>query len=74
MTFAIADAIERAGGLVFLRNTVTSIVPDGPQSVTVKTNKDLVVEARAVISNASPVSTAALLPEGAFDSDWMERI
>jgi prolycopene isomerase len=74
MTFAIVDAIERAGGLVFLRNTVTSIVPDGPRSVTVKTNKDLVVEARAVISNASPVSTAALLPEGAFDSDWTERI
>ena len=74
MTFAIADAIEAAGGSVFLRNTVTSIVPGGPQSVTVTTNKGLVVEAKAVISNASPISTAALLPEGTADEDWMEKI
>jgi prolycopene isomerase len=74
MTFAIADAIEREGGSVILRNTVTSIVPDGPESVTVTTNKGLVVKARAVVSNASPISTAALLPEGAIDSDWIGRI
>ncbi|MEN8237744.1 MAG: NAD(P)/FAD-dependent oxidoreductase [Actinomycetota bacterium] len=74
MTFAIADEIERAGGAVFLRNTVTAIVPDGPESVTVTTHKGLVVEARAVVSNASPVSTAALLPDGVLDSDWLEKI
>jgi all-trans-retinol 13,14-reductase len=74
MTFAIAEAIEREGGSVFLRNTVTSIVPNGPESVTVTTNKGLVVNARAVVSNASPVSTAALLPEGVIDGDWIGRI
>jgi phytoene dehydrogenase-like protein len=74
MTFAIQDAIEAAGGSVFLRNTVTSIVPDGPHSVTVATDKGLVVSARAAISNASPTSTAALLPDGATDKDWIERI
>jgi all-trans-retinol 13,14-reductase len=74
MTFAIADAIEDATGSVILRNTVTAILPDGPRSVKVTTDKGLMVKARAVISNASPVSTAALLPDGAIDSDWMERI
>jgi all-trans-retinol 13,14-reductase len=74
MTFAIADAIEGAGGSVLLRNTVTSIVPDGPNLITVATDKGLVVEAKAVISNASPISTAALLPDGAIDSDWIEKI
>jgi prolycopene isomerase len=74
MSFAIADAIERAGGSVILRNTVTSIIPEGPQSVTVTTDKGITVQAKAVVSNASPVSTAALLPEGAVDDDWMRKI
>jgi phytoene desaturase len=74
MTFAIADAIERAGGSVLLRNTVTSIVPGGPQSITVSTNKGVVVQAKAAISNASPVSTAALLPDGVIGSDWIGQI
>jgi prolycopene isomerase len=74
MTFEIMDAIERSGGSVYLRNTVTSIVPDGPGSVTVTTNKGLVVHARAVISNASPRSTAALLPEDAVDGGWLAAI
>ena len=74
MSFAIADAIERAGGSVVLRHTVNSILPNGRQSVTVTTDKGLMVQAKAVISNASPVSTAALLPDGAIDSDWIERI
>lgn len=74
MTFAIADAIEAAGGSVYLRNKVTSIVPDGPESVTVTTNKGLVVKAKAAISNASPRSTAALLPEGLIGSNWLETI
>jgi prolycopene isomerase len=74
MSFAIADAIEDAGGSVILRNTVTSIVPDGPQSVTVTTDKGLVVQAKAVVSNASPASTAELLPEGTVDDHWMGRI
>ncbi len=74
MSFAIADAIERNGGTVYLRNTVTSITPEGPDSVTVATDKGLVVHARATISNASPMSTVALLPEGAADDDWRKKV
>jgi len=74
MTFAIMDAIEDAGGSVYLRNTVTSIVPDGAESVAITTHKGLVVKAKAVISNASPTSTAALLPAGTADQDWVSRI
>ncbi|MCL1598586.1 MAG: NAD(P)/FAD-dependent oxidoreductase, partial [Actinomycetia bacterium] len=70
MSFAIMDAIVGAGGEVHLRNTVTSIVPEGPDRVTVTTDRGLVVEAKVAVSNASPHSTAALLPEGVVTPEW----
>ena len=74
MSFAIMDAIIEAGGEVHLRNTVTSIVPEGSDRVTVTTDRGLVVRARAVVSNASPLSTAALLPHDAAIDAWMKTI
>ncbi len=74
MSFAIMEAIVEAGGDVRLRNTVTSIVPEGPDRVTVTTNSGLVVEAKAVVSNASPRSTAGLLPEGVVTREWLGEI
>lgn len=74
MSFAIVDEIERYGGSVHLRNRATSIALDHPGSVRVTTNRDLVVHAKAIVSNASPTSTAALLPEGTFDATWVEDV
>ncbi len=74
MSFAIMDAIIEAGGEVHLRNTVTAIVPAGPDRVTVTTDRGLVVEAKAVVSNASPRSTATLLPDGVAPRAWIDEI
>jgi len=74
MTFAIADAIERDGGSVFLRNMVTSIVPEANTSVVVTTDTGLSIRAKAVVSNASPADTAALLPESVRSQDWVEKV
>ncbi|MCL1593460.1 MAG: NAD(P)/FAD-dependent oxidoreductase [Actinomycetia bacterium] len=74
MSFAIKDKIEEHGGDVRLRTTVTAIEVMGPQHVTVSTDKDLVVEARAVVSNASPSATAALLPPGAMEPEWLDDV
>ena len=74
MSFAIMDAIIEGGGAVHLRNTVTSIVPHGSDGVTVTTDRGIVVEARAVVSNASPRSTAALLPVDDSIAKWAEEL
>lgn len=72
MTWAIAEAIEEAGGDVHLRNTVESITPNDGGAL-VRTLQGLEVQARAVISNASPTATARLLPSGFLDTDWIEE-
>lgn len=70
MTWAIAEAIEEAGGQVHLRNSVTGIEPMD-EGVIVRTHRGLEVHARAVVSNASPVATARLLPDGVMEEDWI---
>ncbi len=74
MSFAIMDAIVEAGGEVHLRHAVESIVPDGERRVVVTTDRGLVVEAAAAVSNASPRSTAAMLPPDLVPDEWVETI
>jgi prolycopene isomerase len=70
VTGAMAETIEEREGSILYRNTVTSIVPEGPERITVTTDRGLVVHARAAVSNASPRATIDCLPEGTIDSDW----
>ena len=74
MSFAIKDMIEERGGEVRLRTTVTSIETGDFTNLTVTTDRDLVVEAKAVVSNASPSGTAALFPEGVIPPEWLEEV
>jgi phytoene dehydrogenase-like protein len=66
----MAERIEERGGSIHYRNTVTSIVPGGPDRITVTTDRGLVVHARAAVSNASPRATVGYLPEGTVDEEW----
>ncbi len=74
VTHAMADAIVDRGGAIHYRNTVTSIVPGGPDRIVVTTDSGLRVEARAVVSNASPRATAGYLPEGSVDKAWEDVV
>jgi prolycopene isomerase len=74
VTHAIANKIIDRGGEIHFRNTVTSIVPEGPGRVTVTTDRGLVVEARAAVSNASPRATIDYLPPGTVDDEWEGRV
>jgi prolycopene isomerase len=58
---------------VLLRTKVTAVEPTSG-GVTVTTHKGPRVDARAVISNASPLATIELLPEGAVDQAWVEEL
>lgn len=73
MTWAIAEAIEERGGQVLLRTEVTAVEPmsDG---VTLTTHKGHTIRAKAVVSNASPLATAELLPAGSVDDAWVEEL
>ena len=70
ITRAMADTIEERGGSIHYRNTVTSISPEGPDRITVTTDRGLVVHARAAVSNSSPRATIDYLPEGTVDKEW----
>jgi len=72
LTRAIAETIEEWGGSIHYRHTVTSIVPESPDRITVTTDRGLVVHARAAVSNASPRATIDYLPQGAVDDIWEE--
>jgi phytoene desaturase len=74
VTKAMAQAIEQCGGIIRYRNTVTSIEPDGPGRITVTTDRGLVVQARAVVSNASPLATASLLRDSLVDNAWGSEV
>ena len=73
MSWAIAEAIEDAGGAVHLRNRVESIVPNDEGAV-VTTHTGLRVQARSVVSNASPVATFGMLPEELVEEQWMDEL
>ena len=73
MTWAITEAIERSGGNVLLRTKVTAVEPT-PDGVTLTTHKGPRIRAKAVVSNASPLATADLLPEGSLDAGWIEEL
>lgn len=73
MSWALTELIEESGGAVHLRNTVTGLHVE-PDSVVVATDKDLVVRARAVVSNASPMATVELAGDGAFDPSWVGAV
>jgi prolycopene isomerase len=70
VTRAMAEKVEERGGSIQYRNTVTSIIPGGPDRITVTTDRGLVVHARAAVSNASPRATVDYLPEGTVDEEW----
>lgn len=73
MSWKIVEQIELAGGTVHLRTVVESIErADGRWLV--RTNKDVEVEARAVVSNASPVATSRLLDPGIADPGWATEL
>jgi prolycopene isomerase len=74
MTRAMAETIEERGGVIEYRNTVTSISPDGPDHIVVTTDRGLVVHGRAVVSNASPLATIGMLPEGLVVDSWDTEI
>ena len=73
MTWAIAEAIEQQGGQVLLRTKVTAVEPTSG-GVTVTTHNGPRIDARAVVSNASPLATIELLPEGTVDQAWVEEL
>lgn len=73
MSWKIVEQIEAAGGEVHLRTVVESIEPsDGRWRI--RTNQAVEVDARAVVSNASPRATARLLPAGTVDASWTEEL
>lgn len=74
VTLAMAETIADRGGLVRYRNTVNSIEPDGPGSIIVTTDRDLVVHARAAISNASPQATAGFLSDSPNVEAWASEV
>ena len=73
MTWAIAEAIEEHGGRVLLRTNVTGIEPNS-EGVSVETHKGPQIMAKAVVSNASPLATTELLPEGTMDAAWVDDL
>ena len=72
MSWAIAEAIEEAGGAVHLRNHVTGISRSGDGWVV--STKHFTVHARAVVSNAAPLDTISLLPDGEVDAAWRAEL
>ena len=74
LTRAMAETIQERGGSIRYRHTVTSIVPEGPERITVTTDRGLVVHAHVVVSNASPRATIDYLPEGAVDDVWADTV
>lgn len=72
MSWKIAEAIEDAGGSVHLRNHVRSIEPSEDGWVVV--TRHLEVNARAIVSNAAPLDTLALLPDGVVDEAWKTEL
>ena len=69
MSWKILEQIEHAGGAVHLRTVVESIGRERDRWI-VRTNQDLEVEARAIVSNASPRATARLLADDVADPGW----
>ncbi len=74
VTKAMADTIEERGAAFHYRHTVTSIEPEGPDRITVTTDRGLVIHAKAAVSNASPMTTLDLLPGGAIDDGWSDDV
>jgi len=74
MTRAMARQLTDSGGEILYRQDVVGIDPDGPQGVTVTTHKGLKVHAKAVVSNASPQATLAMLPAGFVDEGFASAV
>jgi prolycopene isomerase len=74
MTRAIARKFTDRGGEILYRHDVVSIEPKGPTDVTVTTHKGLTVHAKAVVSNASPYATMAMLPESEIAADFVSEV
>lgn len=73
MSWKIVEQIEAAGGEVHLRTVVESIERQRGGWV-IRTNQDVEVEARAVVSNASPDATVRLLSGEHPDPAWVADI
>ena len=73
MTWAIAEVIEERGGEIRFRDEVRSIEPHA-DGATVTTRKGVVVDAKAVVSNASPTATASMLPAGLVDDGFVAEV
>ncbi|MEN8040759.1 MAG: NAD(P)/FAD-dependent oxidoreductase [Actinomycetota bacterium] len=74
VTKAMAQTLIDRGAAIHYRNTVESITPVGPESVTVTTDRGLEVRARVAVSNASPRTTLGYLPDGVMDPSWAEEV
>jgi phytoene dehydrogenase-like protein len=73
---ALAETITRRGGRIYLREHVEEILIENGEAVGVKTKKGRIVKSRkGVVSNASTIDTAKLLPDS-FDGkrSWTEEV
>lgn len=74
MSWKIVEAIEERGGTVLLRNEVRTVDLSDPLGAKVTTSRGIEVRARAVVSNASPRSTLALIEDSEVDESWAEDV
>jgi prolycopene isomerase len=70
MSWKIVEQIEAAGGEVHLRTVVESLERHGEHWL-IRTDQNVEVRARAVVSNASPGATVRLLSGEDVDEDWL---
>lgn len=74
MSWKIVEAIEERGGTVLLRNEVRGIDLSEPMGVKVTTSRGTEVRAKALVSNASPRSTLALIEGPPVDDAWASAV
>ena len=74
MSWKIVEAIEERGGTVLLRNEVRNVDLSEPLGAKVTTSRGVEVRAKAVVSNASPRSTVALIDDEEVDESWAEDV
>ena len=74
MSRAIVEEILQRGGSVRFRNRVTRIEVEDGQAVAVETDRGLRVEADAIVSNASPSATVAMIGTEHFDEAFLASV
>ena len=74
---ALAGAISRAGGQIWLRSEVRSLTADGDRVTGALVDRDgesVSVSARVVVSDAGPAATVRLLGPAGLPGDYLEAV